>query len=599
MAAALRTSTPLLDVTPDVTFHFTLVRPGSAPRHPAYGTPLAGGKAYPARMLVPSLAVVTGTRGAPRYLPPELDRLLRLPMSATPLEVAGTGTLFASAERMLQEQGYLPPATEGPGLAGKVASVAASGQRLDNQRKFDQFRSSTGLRARLSELIEDGSSTWLQVGGKRIRLHLAATRRDGQDATVLHERTAGDTQTYAYIGSSQSGDEQFSRTPVAMNLNVSGGVDNTTQVLEGISPEVVGSAQRSTVVDSGSGTGHDDEVLSPVSQGSEHFSVPAHYVLTADDGRTEERIWDGDGAIRIAVPTHRTLDAPHATPPVPVRARLRTSGDDGALNRSASRNLYSDGILRLPQSAYIDDVAGSKELTRAVIGVLNGHHPAAPGAHHDDGPEGEEALPPVPGAWPEPPSGSQPLSVRQSGSMASRIWRGAFGASVITPESLAHEVIATTLSPHFLKAHAHRIVRDRLVIEGAATDGMVANRSFTVILRAYLKDAEILDRPPPLNAERWQGSSNTASVTRSAQQGASGGLSAEVSYGGGKTFELNGSYVGNVTWAKSHTVSDSTTAWRVAAEDEAGLPGTGHHRVRRRGHPELAERRQGHARSRP
>jgi hypothetical protein len=649
-SVSLRTSKPLLDVTPEVTFHFSLVRPGSAPRHPPRGTPLAGGKAYPARMLVPSRAVVAGTQGTPRHLPPELDRLLRLPMSTTPLEVSGTDTLFASAERMLQEEGYLPPATEEPGLAGMMASAAASGQRLDNQRKFDQFRSSTGLRARLSELVEDGSSTWLQVGGRRVRLHLAATRRDDRDATVRHERTSSDAPTLARIGSTLSGDEQFSRTPAAISLTVTGGAGNVArerhgkvQVLKEIYPEVVGSAQRSTVVDSSSGTGHDDEVLSPLSQGSEHFSVPAHYVLTADDGRKAERTWKGDGAVRIAVPTYRTLVAPDATPPAPIRVRSRTSGDEGALAGPTRGNLYDSGILRLPQSAYIDDVAGSRELTQAVVGVLNGHHPAASQAHHDDRPEGEDALPPIPGSWPEPPPDPQPPGLipqaqtvtpetqattpwaettmpqthhddspegddaqppipgswpepppapqpqlpvrapraqppaprpqapaRQSGDLASRIWRGAFGASVITPESLAHEVIATTLSPPFLKAHAHRMLRDRLIIERTATGGMVANRSFTVILRAYLKDAEILDQPPPLNAERWQQSANATSVTRSAQQGASAGLTAEGSYGGARAFEPNGSYVGNVTWTKSDTVSDSTGAWRVLTEDTVG-----------------------------
>jgi hypothetical protein len=582
VSGSLRTAKPLLDVTPDVIFYFDLVRPNSAPRPPAPGSPLDGGKAYQAAMLVPSLALVNGTQGTTRYLPPELDHLQRIPLSTTPLEVSGTDGLFAAAERMLRKDGYLPPDTADPSFLGQLASGAASGQRLDNQRKFDQFRSSTGLAGRLSETVEDGSPIWLQVDAKRIRISLVVTRNNAEGTAARHERTSPHAPTLNYAGSTLPGDEQFSRTPTAWNVNLTGGVNNLSTVLQEFYPEIVGSAQRSTVVDSSSGTGHEDYILSPVSQGSEHFSVPAHYVLTADDGTRAEESWNGDGHVRIAVPTYRTLTAPYPAEPPPIQTRPFTPGahgDEGALARPTHGSLWDNEFLRLPQSAYLDDLAGSRELTRAVIGVLNGYRAPAPAGGSPVTETGdsadEDTHPPMPGSWPQtsapmPPAPAPPGSVRQSANLVSRIWRGAFGASVITPESLAYEVITTTLSPAFLKAHGHRMLRDRLVIEGASTDGTLANRAFTIVLRACLKDVEVLEQTPPLDAERWQQSTNAPSVASTTQRGASGGLILAGSYGKTATVEPSGSYVGNVTWNSSDTVSDSIGVWRVATEDTTG-----------------------------
>jgi hypothetical protein len=73
-----------------VTFRFDLVRPDRGPLPPAAGSPLAAGKTYPARMLVPSRSMVLGRPDVTRYLPPELLHLRRIPLSTTPLEVSGT-----------------------------------------------------------------------------------------------------------------------------------------------------------------------------------------------------------------------------------------------------------------------------------------------------------------------------------------------------------------------------------------------------------------------------------------------------------------------------------------------------------------------------
>jgi hypothetical protein len=604
VSGSLRTSKPLFDVTPDVTFHLDLVRPGSAPRQPSPGSPLDGGKAYPAPMLVPSLALVNGTQGTARYLPPELDRLQHIPLSTTPLEISGTDGPFAAAEQMLREEGYLPPDRANPGLPGAMASGAASGQRLDNQRKFDQFRSSTGLRGSLGQAVEDGSPIWLQVGAKRIRLSLAVTRSYARGAAVRHERTSPDAPTLNYAGSTLPGNEQFTWTPAAVNANVTWGFDNlaneklgSADVLKEFYWEIGSlSAQRSDVVNSSSGTGHEDYILSPVSQGSEHFSVPARYVLTADDGTRPEQSWDSEGHVRIAVPTYKTLTAPAATEPAPIEVRAFTPEDADALTRPTHGSLWDGEILRIPQGSYIDDMAGSRELTQAVIGVLNGYRYPAPAGglpvREADESADEDAGPLMPGSWPgrspdprpglpapvtQPPAsapGSHAVArqgpVRQSAHLPSRLWRGAFGASVITPESLAYEVITTTLSPIFLKAHGHRILRDRLVIEGASTDGLVANKTFTIVLRAYVKVVEVLEQTPPLDAERWQQSTNTTSVAGVTQRAAGGGLTLEGSYGSGRIFEPSGSYVGNVTLYNSDTVSDTTAVWRVATEDTTG-----------------------------
>jgi hypothetical protein len=612
VASSIRSKQALLEVTPDVTFQFDLVSPLSAPLQPAADSPLHGGKAFQAQVLVPSVELVEGKQDAPtRYLPPELETLTHIALTITPLEVAGTSALFTQAETLLRRKGYLPSDEAEPTVASQLGKTNATlGQLLDNQRRFDQFRSRLGLRARLSELVEGAGSVWFQAGDRRIRLNLAATRATGADSATKHER-AIDVPTLNYSGSTLSGDEQFGRTPGSWSLTVGGGAENmltrdhgTAQIFKEVLGEVVGSTQKSSIVDSSSGTQHEDYLLPPIPQGSQVFSVPVQYAMTALQGQDELMREQAHGHVRLAVPTYRALDAPSTATPSPATVRAADADDKAALDNAPAvdgadgieladvgRGLYRNGRLRIPQSAIIDGMAGSRELTKAVIDTLNGR--IADGtravtegnaAAADD--EADE-MPRMPGAFPSdnqgpllptmqhpvPPAQAPAVPTAANDGLLARWQRRAFDYSLVTPESFATELLETALSPVFLKAHAQRMLRDQLIVEGIATPGLVADRTFRLALSAYLKDVRVLEATDPMDAERWQQSPSVSSHADSTTTSLGGGAVVEGNFGGFQDyrpgFQPTGTYVGSVSWSKSETVSDSTAVWRVTNEDSA------------------------------
>jgi hypothetical protein len=608
VASSIRSKQDLLEVTADVVFYFDFVQPHSSPLRPTAGSPLSGGNAYQAQMLVPSQALVNGKPiAARRHLPPELENLTHIPLTTTPLEVAGTDGIFARAETLLRTKGYLPPDRADSTMVSRLSnSNAALGQLLDNQRRFDQFRSSVGLRGKLSDFVEGAGSVWFQAGNRRIRLNLAVTRRKtGPESAVRHERSV-DVSSNNYTGSTLSGDEQFNRTPGNWNLTVSAGAENVLSAAGGgvqpfkeILGEGVGSAQKSSIVDSSSGTAHEDYLTPPVSQGSEFFKVPARFVMMAHEG--EHEIWhqEANGHVRLAVPVYRTLDAPHTENPPAVTVRAADAADQAALGHAPAtgedgmelveqgRSLYRNGRLRIPQSAIIDGMAGSRELTQAVIGTLNGQTPGgtaavtAGNAAAEDPEDDEDDMPRIPGAFPRtnqgpvlPAPATHPLPQAQAPAadgMLAQWQRRAFDFSLVTPESFTAELLETVLSPAFLKAHGQRILRDRMVVEGVATPGRLADRTFTISLSAYLRDAEVIEATDEMDAERWQQSSNVFSHADSTTTSLGLGAVVEGNYGDSQdfqpSFEPSGTYVGSVSWNKSETVSGSTSVWRVVTEE--------------------------------
>jgi hypothetical protein len=596
VGASLRSNQGFLEVTPDATFHFDFVRPDSSPLPPQAGSPLDGGQAYPAQMLVPSLALFNGRQDAPpRYLPPQLENLTHIPLTTTPLQVGGTDDLFAEAETRLRALGYLPADHADPTVGSGLGNSAATfGQLLDNQRRFDQYRSSLGLRGKLSEFVEGAGSVWFQVGGRRIRLNLAVTRRTGPDADTTHER-AIDVPTYNYAGSGTPGNEQYNRAPAAWSLTVSGGAENMlkipsaqAQVFKEVMGEGAGSAQKSSIVNSSSGAGHEDYLLTPGSQGSRVFSVPSHLVMTAHQGGTE--IWreEDDGHVRLAVPTYRTLAEPDTGNPPAVTVRDRDAEDEAELGQAApvgadgaglagqGRLLYRKGQLRVPATAIIDDMAGSRALGRAVLDTLNGK-PVGGNAARTAGnvvadADDEEILP-VPGAFPVDEHGPvlpAPVTHPVPRHQAVPPDQAEASGAIVTPDSLAAELLETVLSPVFLKAEGKRILRDRLIVEGVATHGKLADRTFKVVLSAYLKDVEVLEATEEMDTERWQQSTSTFSHIDSTTAALGGGVIVAGSYGDSQGFQPSflptGTYVANVSWNKREVVSDGTSAWRVTNE---------------------------------
>ena len=582
----LRSNMPLFDVTPDVTFHFDLVRRVGAPLQPAAGSPLAGLKRYPVKMLVMSLAAALGEQpSTARYLPPELLHLRRIPLSTTPLEVSGAEQVFNQAERQLRTRGFLPP-SESDWASAALMTRAANEERLNNQRKFDGFRSQLGMRGGLDEAVQDGNSVWFQIGTDRLRLQLNITRRYQGGAAGPNEGVVLEKESKLvmlnYIGTTLPGDEQFSSTPYGLSGAFGGqgtdlAGDSTTKLLQNVTGEVVGATQRSSITDSSAGTQHEDYLLSPYAEGSQHVAIPARFTLTFSDDSVASasagETFQAGGTVRLSVPTYRMLTEPSDAPPPDTQIRAIVDDDAAALAAPAS-GLYDGRILRLPQSALIDDVAGSAGLIKAVHDTLNrrGQAPASPQAAGSS-----DASARVPGAWPltEPavqPAASPSAQAQPSAPLASGLMNAVLSVGqlvslpgpVIAPASMASEVITTALSPAYLKAHGHRQARDSMLIEGAATYGGAADKTFTIRIRSYVKDAEPLPRPSKLYAERWTASTNGAGSISTTQRSVGGSGYAEGDLNGFQP-EI-GSALGAVN-TDTVAVGDATLAFRVITED--------------------------------
>ncbi|MFD9053471.1 hypothetical protein [Streptomyces zaomyceticus] len=611
IAHSLRTATPLLHVTPQVRLQVTLVRPDAAPLPPAAGSSLADGGGYPVEMLVPSLDTLGHVPSRSRYLPPEVLHLRQLGVSTTPLEVSGTGPLFDQAERWLRDSGFLPPDTPDPQAWDKAASRAVRAQRLTNARKLDAVRSRLSLRSALDEMVEGGVLTWFELptgfGTRRVGVRLVTERRYfGHDAEsgVEHRRSLPKVQTLNYTGSSFAGDEQFHSTPLAWTI---GGDVTVTNPLGGgerrlrrVRPQYAYTSRTTTVTDSGAGTGHEYYLLSPTEDGVQVFSVPVtHRLEILDSHGPEHEPHIAVGSVRLAVPTYRTLD--HASSaPRPAEARDHLPRDDRSLALPASGRTVQDGVLRLPETAWLDRVGGSADLRRETLALLGALEREA--ARHAE----QAGPPPMPGGWvedepndleaPDVATASAPAAATASApggdsgllpllwsagsflggalggwtaGVGRWVWRAAVGDPVTASGAPAHEVLDTALSPHHLSANALRIFRDTYVVEGSSAPGALFGTDATVEVRGYLTDVRVLPQPPKLDAERWLQSADASARAENRQWDHQSGLSLEGRYGGTDSgaFAPRGGAHADVSHTDGVTVNDNTGVFRVTTED--------------------------------
>lgn len=640
LARSLRTATPLFQVEPQAAVRVTLVRPAGAQVHPVAGTPLAdAGRRYPVAMKVPSLATLGHAPAEPRYLPAHLVHLRSLGVSTTPLQVSGVEPLFDQAERWLGEHGFLPSQSAVAGALDLATQKSVRASRLNNMRKLDQARSRLGLRAELEEMIQGGASVTFEVpttsGVRRAAINLTAERRyTGQDADhgVEHYWTLPNVQTLNYTGSTFSGDEQFSSTPFAWNASVTGSVTNplnrtqNTQGLNQITGAYTYNRQKTRVSGASSGTGHEYYQLSPTQDGIQLFGVPVTYRMefSFSHGQAPEPA-QAEGAVRLAVPTYRAPTEPAAPAAPPVTVRDQTDEDVVRLTLPGSGHTYHNGVLRLPETAVLERVEGSRALKETVRDILDGleretaeleraaqqaEPPLMPGAWpHDDTPNEGEHVPAgqagpgrprlgpilpmqhVPADTPEAPAPGTAAftwagaltkaavsmakaaageTVRRTG--AAGAWR--FVRQVAVGEPAADEGSATervyqnALSPQHLAGNALRVFRDSYVIEGGGTAGAVAGTDVTVEVTGYITDVRLLPQPPKMDSERWLQSTSFSMTTDSLTAGHNIAGSMTGQYGTvSRSFDPVGTYQFTTSTTDSSMVNDNTGAFRVTTED--------------------------------
>ncbi|MFJ5259746.1 hypothetical protein ACIQAC_04610 [Streptomyces sp. NPDC088387] len=630
MMHSLRTSKPLLQVTPETTLRVALVRPSGPPVAPADRTPLAGaGRRYRVTMKVPSEDVLGETPTRARYLPPHLLDLTSLGMSTTPLQAEGALPLFDRAETELRGRGFLPSTTEGSRLSDTAARTSIRSARLDNIRKLDQARLRLGLRSELDEMVEGGANVTFDLptttGMRRATLTLVAERHypggdDDPHEGVEHERSLPDVHTLNIYGSVHSGEEQFSSTPLAWNAGVNGAVTNPFDSTDGsrlnrAGAEYTYSRGTAKVRGYGSGTGQEYYAQSPTAEGVQIFGVPVTYRMTlAFSHRTspDPAPWTERGRIRLAVPTHRTLtDRAEATRPAPVVVRDHQQLDDTRLALPGAGHTFHDDVLLLPETAWLDRVEGSSELKRTVHNILEGLERETAALE-----EAAEQAPPMPGGLdvPRTPLAEEPAPTTTAPTTTAPVTpapttpsrTAAFGTAVTVAgwaattavrwvaestgvagtwrfvkriavgepdaqaDSATEQVHRMALSPHHLSVEGVRIFRDGYVIEGGGTSGALAGSDVTVEIRGYVTDVQLLPQPPKMDIERWLQATDfsTTDETTTAGHRIAGVLAGQAG-DTARSFDPAGTYRYTNTTARSTRVNDDTRAFR-ATVDEGG-----------------------------
>ncbi|MGW4369221.1 WXG100-like domain-containing protein [Nocardia takedensis] len=594
MSHSLRTGKPVLHVTPRMTLHVELIRPVGPATPPKAGTPLEGGHDYSVNMLVPSRQTLGHAPTETRYLPTELLHLTQLGVSTTPLSIDGAGPLFDKARRWLTDLGFLPSGRESAGPMDTATLEATHAQRLDNVRKFEQMSNRIGLRSQPDEMIEGGAVAWFTLptptGAHRASLKLIAERRyptedDPYDGTS-HVWSIPEVQTLNYAASTSPGTEQFGKTPFAWNVGTDGSITNPFDdkgrvEVQGFTPGYSYSGESSTIRGSGTGSGHEYYMLSPTESGVQIFTQTVRYRLekTYSHGHAPQPL-TGDGSIRLAVPTYRTLTHKPATTPLPtsVTVRATTEQDTRRLAMPTLGNTLEQNVLKLPESALLDRVGGSKDLRRTVTELIDDIELETAPAVAD---EQAEPTPAVPGAFPiedDPGAvrnalhGSAHRVADAATGVGRWVWRTGVGEPATNPASMAHEVTHIGLSPYHLNGGALRIFRDSYVLEGAATPGTLAGTDVSVEITGYLTDVKVLPRPPKMDAERWLQSLTAANQTDSRRRGHHWSASLTGSYGETDSgFIPGGSYGYDSSRTDSSTVDDNTGVFRVTTEDTASV----------------------------
>ncbi|MFD7877292.1 hypothetical protein ACFV5G_24860, partial [Streptomyces sp. NPDC059766] len=555
---ALRSNRSHLLTPAEVRHTVTLVRPGGGESPQEFG-PWAEGMQL--RLLAKSDAAGKVPEGEElRSLPPELEHLQSIGITAAPLAVDGPQQLFAHAEVWLRANGFLPASTTTTSRTTVLPDEALTQAQLNNLRRFEQARSDVGLRAAADAMVDGGHALWMDkptpTGTRRIRLDLNATRdttpqpapadpgtaeapaRPSGPPPARHVRTLPAVQHIGLASFGMSGTEAQSSGygwTAGLGGAVSGpvGSPNGGSGTLGTGADYAYASQISHTGTAGAGLSH-DQLFIGSNQGSEVFDVPARFTLDLYDGPGAEPtvrfaehtaatsyVAPGEtpppagppptavtGTVRVAVPHHRTLAAAAEPAPRPQDAQIReaTADDRAALATTGPDGSPLEGIVKLPDDAVLDVFHGSGDLQEAVRRIAAGTHPGRP-------------QPGWAAGLGAAVSGMSPEVLK---SAAALVAVAAAGQSAADPTTLAAEVRQAALSPANLTARGHQIFKGSYVVEGVTLPGLGADQEYSLEISGVLRNSRLMHSAKQY-LETGVSSSDTAAQQKSVAGSHQGG----------------------------------------------------------------------------
>lgn len=536
----------------------------------------------PVHLRVLPESAVTLTEPGTRPVPPEINRLEAIGVSATPLRVDGTEQMFTRLETWLRGRGYLPSATPAadasaaspPAARGPLTQAAARvrewwhrldeanvAARLANQRVFEQFRSSLGLRAALDDMADDAHRVWLTLPGgltrteQRIELSLSMTRTT---SPVVHEGGLGSIETINSVALALPGTEQTSATGGSTGgwgVSLSG-PHGTGPLTLAAGYQQASGHQTGTTTTLGNALGHDQLVLTR-NVPSQVFTVPVHFTVRVHEGGEhspvepfstapvpdatvidmEPTVPPGAGntaspSLRVLVPGDRTMPLEGTRDQVatgtPREGRIRPVDDSdrrllGFRTEDEPVTAAAEPVLRIPDDAFVDLVRGARRLREAILDAL-----VAPGSTGENA--GGDGTP-------------TPFS--------SRNWPSSvlFGPTPQDHRASLTEQLNAAVNATQLTAHAHQLFKSSYVIEGLVLPGLIYDTEVSVEIQAFARGPRLVSE-----AEHAQyietGVSSTRSFARQVTDSATFERSTTLS---GKEQQASGTWASALHPALGHT----------------------------------------------
>ncbi|MFC8271185.1 hypothetical protein ACFUJR_01300 [Streptomyces sp. NPDC057271] len=545
-------------VPAEVTYHVEFIGADSTARKTA---PVS---TTPSRIRIralepPARNASTAPTAIHRTAPVELARFTSIGLSTTPLSIQGAGvdTVFARAREQLVTEGYLP--RTGPD-AVTPKDTRTVRMQLENLRKFETYRSRSGLLTTMDELADGGLRLFFakpSAGGgvDRVQLRLTLDREDGTDEPVEHVETLANLHMPNLSGFNVPGTtQQASGNTRSGTVGAELGGLVAGHAHMSLGAEAKGTWQTTETRTVGAGQSY-SQLLVAGRQPTEVYRIPVR--LRAQ--LSTDTVPDSTGPDAVGPPDPENSAVVHVELAVPqsrtdVSAVPQATGDGGA-----------PSTFLLPDSTLVDVLQGGGQLRDTLDRLLseisqdlreNGTEPGArdrrlPDDDEDFAGDGVGDLPRPATAGPAAPprgSGLSALTSSVRGAwLSSTSVLGAWSSSLLGAWSkveqatrfeqyadqgtLLHEVAHAQLSPAALLSRAHQMSKGTYVIDGLFVPGAFGGTDLVVEVRVELGNPRALGTPTTQYSETDIASTDSASFQVTASSAYEGGGGPAAKYG--------------------------------------------------------------------